>query len=451
MSDPLRWRAVGLGDVPPARTRHAGRRSAVALLDEQVVTGTAAGDVVAHDRTTLDERWRGTGAETASVVAAAPFGDGVAVGERSAEGAVRFYNRRTGELRWRYATAADVGAPQRESRFFLPFVADIVTDGDRLYVASRRYERGGERSGPPEGASGESEVSEASLGEASGEAESTREQEGPASRDGDRRSFASVVYAFDEAGDIVWRHGTDASPVGLDVGGRRLAVAYNRCPGTHRHGLVVLDTRTGAVRYDWDPGTDGRRRVGDASLVPDGVVVASYGDYCGYRLRDGGAERWRVDLGSPTEVDDETLYAYPNHVHATARGAVFVTGNTYSTEGRETAALHPREHTAFGYAPDGERVWTASVGGFANELGRDGDRVAVPGAQHFRTRNADAHGLRLFDTRAGSETTLATDGIITAVAMDAESLVAVEEPVAYHDEGETRGSYRLLLGTASSG
>ena len=410
MSNALQQRAVGLGDVPPARSRHAGKRSAVTLLEELVVTGTATGDVVAHDRTTLDERWRGgTETEMTSVVAAAPFGDGVAVGERSSGGTIRFYDQKTGELRWQYATATDLEAPQKSSRFFLPFVADIETDGDRLYVASRRYER-----------------------------------------DGDRRSFTSVVYAFDEAGDVVWTHDTDASPISLDVEGRRLAVAYNRCPGTHQHGLVVLDAETGTVRYEWDPGTDGQRRVGDVSIVEDGVVVASHGDYCGYRLRDGGAEQWCVDLGTPTEVDDETLYAYPNHVHATAHGAVFVTGNTYSTEDRETASLHPHEHTAFGYTPDGECVWTASVGGFANELGVGRDRVAVPGAQHFRTRNAEVHGLRIFSTETGPETALETDGIVTAVALDSGSFAAVEEPVVYHDEGENRGTYRLILGTTSA-
>ncbi|WP_135306135.1 outer membrane protein assembly factor BamB family protein [Haloarcula amylovorans] len=451
MSNARKRRAIGLGDVPPARSRHAGRRSAVALADELVVTGTATGDVVAHDRTTLDMRWR-TGRETemTSVVAAEPFADGVAVGERSPEGTVRFYDQDTGELRWQYATATDVGTPQKASRFFLPFIADIETEGDRLYVASRRYERGGERSEPSERASGESEVSKASLGTANGEADPTRERERPGSRDGVRRSFTSVVYAFDETGDVVWTHETDASPISLDVGDRRLAIAYNRCPGTHQHGLLVLDTETGAVRYEWDPGTDGQRRVGDVSLVEDGVVVASHGDYCGYRLRDGGAEQWCVNLGTPTTVDDETLYAYPNHVHATADGAVFITGNTYSTEGRETASLHPREHTALGYTQDGERVWTASVGGFASELGVEGDRVAIPGAQHFRTRNAEVHGLRIFSTETGPETTLETDGIVTAVALDSESFAAVEEPMVYHDDGVKRGTYRLLLGTASA-
>jgi len=404
-------RTTGLGDATPARSRHAGRRSAVALTDDLVIAGTATGDVVAHDGSTLAERWRaGTDTESTAVVSAVPFGDCVAVGERGPEGAVRLHDRDTGELRWQYATAADVGAPQKPSRFFRPFVADVATDGDLLYVAARRYER-----------------------------------------DGERRSFESVVYAFDRAGDAVWTHETDASPIALDADGRRLAVAYNRCPGAHDHGLVVFDAETGAVRYDWDPGTDGQRRVGDASLVDGGVVVASHGDYRGYRLDDGGAERWRVDLATPTTVDGETLYAYPNHVHATAEGVVFVTGNTYSTEGRETASLHPREHAALGYAPDGDRVWTASVGGFASELGADGARVAVPGAQHFRTRDAGVHGLRVFDTESGPEMALETDGIVTAVALEGDAFAAVEEPVTYHDDGERRGAYRLLLGELSDG
>ncbi|MFC6824915.1 PQQ-binding-like beta-propeller repeat protein [Halopelagius fulvigenes] len=407
MSDAGEPRAVELGEVTPARSRHAGRRSAVELVGELVVTGTAAGDVLAHDRSTLDERWSAeTWSESASVVSAASFGDGVAVGERGPEGTVRLYDADGGELRWAYDTAADVGTPQRASRFFLPFVVDTASDGDRLYVASRRYER-----------------------------------------DGDHRSFSSAVYAFDEGGEPIWTHETDASPISIDADGRRLGVAYNRCPGTHQYGLVVLNAETGAVRWEWDPGTDGQRRVGDVSLVGDGAVVASHGDYRGYRLGRGGSEEWRVDLAPPTSVGDETLYAYPNHAHATADGAVFVTGNTYSTDGRETESLHPREHTAFGYTPDGERAWTASVGGFAGELGTEGGRVAVPGAQHFRTRDADVHGLRLFGVGVGHGASLETDGVVTAVALDGEAFAAVEEPVVYHDDGEERGTYRLLLGT----
>lgn len=177
MSNAPQQRGVRLGDAPPARSRHAGKRSAVTLLGELVVAGTATGEVVAHDRATLDERWRKkTRTEMTSVVAAEPSGSGVVVGEHSLEGTIRFHDQATGELRWQYATATDIGTPQKSSRFFLPFVADIETDGDQLYVASRRYER-----------------------------------------DGDRRSFTSVVYAFDEAGDIVWRRDTDASPISLAV------------------------------------------------------------------------------------------------------------------------------------------------------------------------------------------------------------------------------------------
>lgn len=409
MSNALERRAIGLGDVMPARSRHAGRRSAVALVDELVVTGTATGAVVAHDRTTLDEHWRaGPETEMTSVVSVNPFGDGVVVGERSPEGTIRCYDLDTGDLRWQYTTATDVGDPQKPSRFFLPFVVDIKADDDRLYVASRRYER-----------------------------------------DGEQRSFTSVIYAFDEAGDVVWTRETDASPISLDVDDRRLAAAYNRCPGSHQHGLDVLDAETGHVRYEWDPGTDGQRRVGDVSLVEDGVVVASHGDYCGYRLCDGGSEQWCVDLATPTTVGDETLYAYPNHVHATPDGVTFVTGNTYSTEGRETASLHPREHAALGYTLDGECVWTASVGGFASELGTEGACVAVPGAQHFRTRDAEVHGLRLFDIESGPEADLETSGIVTAVAFDGETIAVVEEPVVYHDETRERGAYRLLIGSTA--
>lgn len=398
---PLEVQTTGLGEVTPARSRHAGRRSAVALVGEDVVVGTVDGRVRAFDAG-LTERWRAASDGDGSIVAVEPFDGGVAVGERGPAGAVRLYDR-NGSRRWRYETARELGSPTRESRFFLPFVAGLAADGDRLYVAARRYERSG------------------------GE-----------------RAFESAVYAFEPGGGLAWLYRTDASPIGLDVRGDRLAVAYNRCPGEHRAGLVVLDAASGRVRYTWDPPGGCQRRVGDVSLLVEGAVVASHADYRGYRLGPGGTDRWRADLATPTAVGDERLYAYPNHVHATDAGAVFVTGNSYPTEGRETEGLHPVEHTAFGYGPDGERRWTADVGGFAGGIGADGDRAAVPGAQQFRTRDPDAHGLRTVDVVEGPQAALRTDGVVTAAALAGGTVAAVEEPVVYHDEGIERGRYRLL-------
>ncbi|MFB6305313.1 MAG: PQQ-binding-like beta-propeller repeat protein [Haloferacaceae archaeon] len=395
--------AVALGGVDPARSRHAGRRSAVTLTPDAAVVGTATGDVVAVDPATGAERWRSDAGGDA-LVAAAPFAGGVAVGERGPAGGVRLHDDATGAVRWRHATAAEVGDPARDARFQLPFVAALEPAGDRLYAAARRYERGD-----------------------------------------DGRTFASAVYAFDADGVAAWTYRADASPIAVAADGDRVAVAYNRCPGDHQHGLVVLDAATGDVRWRWDPGNDGQRRVGDVSLVDGGAVVASHGDYRGYRLADGGEVRWRADLATPTRVGDETLYAYPNHVHATGAGAVFVTGNSYPEEGRETDGLHPDEHAAFGYGPDGEQRWRAPVEGFAGGVGADGDRVAVPGAQHFRRRDPESHGLRTFDVRSGARGERSTDGVVTAAAVADDRVAAVEEPVVYHDEGVERGAYRLHL------
>jgi outer membrane protein assembly factor BamB len=403
MSKTTERTAVSLGEVEPARSRHAGRRSAVALTDDAVVTGTASGDLVAHDRTTLAERWTAqVDGDDASVVAAEAFDDSVVVGERGPDGRIRCYDAATGERRWSYATAADVGDPAKNSRFFLPFIVAIESHRGRLYVGSRRYER------------------------ADGE-----------------RSFQSVVYAFEPDGDVAWTYETDASPITLDCHDDRVGVAFNRCTGTHQRGLVVLDADSGAERWSWDPGSDGQRRAGDVSLVPDGAVVASHGDYRGYRLRDGGTEEWAVDLATTEEVGEETLYAYPNHVHAGKSGVVFVTGNTYAQESRETESLHPNEHTAFGYTHDGAVAWTESVGGFASELGTTDETVVVPSAQHFRVRDAGDHGFSVFDVADGHVETVGIDGVVTAVDADADTTAAVEEPVVYHDEGTEHGAYRL--------
>jgi len=405
MSEALRRRTAYLGDVEPARSRHAGRRSAVALTDDLAVAGMADGGVRAFDRRTLDERWWVPGdADGGSVVAVEPVDDALVVGERGATGTIRCLDRETGLVRWRLDTATDLGPPQQDSRFFLPFVVALASDVDRCYAAARRYER-----------------------------------------DADARSFASVVYAVESDGSVAWRHETDASPIALAHRDGRLAVAYNRCPGDHRAGLQVLDAATGAVRTRWDPEAPGERRCGDVSLLPDGAVVASHADYRGYRLDRDGTVRWRVDLGRPTDVGGETLYAYPNHVHAGEGGVVFVTGNTYATEGRETESLHPTEHTAFGVTPGGECTWTADVGGFASGIAADGDRVAVPGAQHFRTRDAESHGWRVCDAAGGPVAERRTEGIVSAIDLAGDAVAAVEEPVVYHDEGTERGAYRVVV------
>jgi outer membrane protein assembly factor BamB len=380
----------------------------VTLAGDTAVVGTADGDLLGVDvggEEMPARRWRHESDADASVVAAIPFHGGVVVGERSARGAVRFHDA-DGALRWQYDTRDDVGAPQSDTRFLLPFVASLATDGKRVYAAARRYERG------------------------QGEEGTTRE-------------FESVVYAFSSSGEIEWTYRTDASPIALSVRDERLAVAYNRCPGTHQDGLVVLDSADGTPQWTWDPNTAGQRRVGDVALLDDGVIVTSHGDYCGYRLDQGGDARWRVPLGTPRERDGEAVYAYPNHVHASADGAVFVTGNTYPEDGRETDARHPNEHTATGVSLDGEKRWSSPVGGFASGLGADESLLAVPGAQHFRDRDAERHGLRVLDVASGHVDTMDTPGIVTAAAVNGETAVAVEEPVVYHDEGIEYGAYRL--------
>ena len=388
-----------LGDVALARSRHQGRRSAVELTTDAVVVGTADGEVRAFDRATLDEQWQ-TAAADGSIVALQSTERGIVAGERGAAGTVALYDS-DGTVRWRYETKADVGEATKETRFFLPFVASVATDDESVYAAARRYERVD-----------------------------------------DERQFESAVYAFTAEGKRRWTYETDASPISLDADGDRVAVAYNRCPGTHQRGLVVLDAETGAERWTWDPETEGQRRVGDVSLVDGGVVVTSHGDYRGYHL-DGGDKRWAVDLATPTTVDGETVYAYPNHVHATASGCVFVTGNTYPEEGRETEARHPNEHTALGFDADGSERFSLPVSGFASNVGTDGNRLAVPAAQNFRKRDPDDHACLLLDVRNGEIARRETDGVVTAAAVDGKTVVAVEEPVVYHDDGTERGAYRV--------
>ncbi|UIO99843.1 PQQ-like beta-propeller repeat protein [Halobaculum sp. CBA1158] len=430
-----------LDAVDPCGSRQRGRRSAVALLPELVVVGTAGGDLRAFERDgdggLGSERWRVAGEEP--VVALAPFDGGVLAGTRGERGLLRLVDA-DGTERWRVEAAADVGSPAKETRFWYPFVAALATDGDRAYAAARRYER---RSGGDDG---------------DGETDSARR-------------FESVVYAVEPDGTVAWRSPARASPIALATDGDRLAVAYNRCPepAAHDAGLVVLDAAAGDERLRWDPrvgvgsdaatpagrdadsGTADRgRAVGDVALTPDGYAVASHADRRGYLLdRDGGVTA-TLELGATATCDPadggepERAYAYPNHVVAGDGVVAFVLGNTFPVEGRETDARHPAEHTAVGVDPDGTERWRAPVGGFAHHVASDGDALAVPTAQHFRERDPSVHGVRLIDLADGRAQRRRTEGVAAAVALGGEAVAAVEEPVAYHDgDADGHGAYRL--------
>jgi outer membrane protein assembly factor BamB len=418
-------RRIPLGEVDPCGSRQAGRRSGATLTDQGPVVGLADGSVRAFDggealaasssrsadaRDDGAVRWSVEG--RGSAIELVPLGQGVLVGERSARGAIRFL--REGEERWRHEAADVVGGPAKQTRFFLPMVVDAAaggeandgesagrTDGETAFVAARRYER----------------------------------------RDGERQ-FESSIYALAPDGDVQWRYEADASPIAVEAFADGVAVAYNRCPGDHDDGLVVLDG-DGEVRWTWDPDRTAQRRVGDVSAASGGLAVASHADYRGYRLT-GGEVDWSVDLGAPLE-DGDRVYAYPNHVHATDAGAVFLTGNSFPEEGRETDERHPREQSAFGYSPDGDERWRAPVGGFCHEVATDGGRVLAPVAQHFRERDPAVHGWRLLDVADGPVVSADCEGVVTAAALAGDRRALVEEPVRYHDDGEVRGGYALHL------
>lgn len=391
---------VPLGDVEPAGSRGMRRRSAVAVVGDRVVVGTADGRVRAVSTATGEIEWT-AGLDGSAVALAAGPGDTVVAGTRGEDGTVAALEAASGAVRWRHRTADDLGTARGGDLLSLPYVVDLAGDDERVYAAARRYER-----------------------------------------DGENRSFESRVYAFGPDGSPAWTHRTDASPIAIDFEGARLAVAYNRCPGDHQCGLVVLDAESGTPRFTWDPGTPGDRRVGDVSLLADGVAVASHGDYRGYRLGEGGRERWAVDLATPIETGGETLYAYPNRVHATRNGVVFITGNSYPEAGRKAEGRHPNEHTIRAFAPDGAERWRADLEGWAGEFAA-GETIAVPRAQHLRDRDPGVHGLGLFDLTEGPLGERPFEGIATAAAVGEGRVAAVEEPVKYHDGEETHGEYRL--------
>jgi len=391
---------IDLGAVDPCGSRQAGRRSAVALTDAGAVVGLADGSVRAFAGS--EERWRADGEGAA--ITLAPFADGVLAGERSDRGAIRLLDG--GTERWRHDAADVLGGPTKDTRFFLPMVVDAAVSDGTAYVAARRYER----------------------------------------RD-DGRAFESAVYALSADGEVRWRYDADASPIAVAPLEGGVAVAYNRCPGGHDDGVVVLGA-DGNERWTWDPGREATRRVGDVAAIDGGLVVTSHADYRGYRL-GGGEVAWRTDLGRPQTGGDE-VYTYPNHVAADGSGVVFATGNTFPAEGRETDERHPNEQSAFGYTPDGKHRFRAALGGFSHGIASDGRRVLAPIAQHFRERDPSVHGVRLLDTSEGLVATGDCDGVCTAAALDGDRLAFVEEPVEYHDDdGGVRGSYTLWI--ASSG
>lgn len=403
---------VALGEIESARSRHMWTRSAVHATDDVVIAGQWDGTVTAYNADSLEPQWTVEHPNHVAGITTLDGDDGTAivVAGRGETGTIAVYDLETGEIRWRYETVDDVGDPVKDSIFYLPYVVTLETDddGDRLYAAARRYER-----------------------------------------DGETRRWYSTVFAFDTDGTVRWRYETDASPIALslDDAGERLAVGYNRCMGDHDNGLVVLEADTGNLAWTWDPGTEGDRRVGDVSFDGKTLAVSSHGDKRGYLLGPHGAEQWAVDLATETEIEDETLYAYPNHAYANDGTIAFVTGNTYAIDSRETGNRHPNEHRLAVFDDSGDLVWDADLGGFAHELAADGADIVVPCAQNFRVRDPDTHAVRRFDLESGPVGLERLDGIATAATVAGETVATIEEPVAYHDDGRTRGEYALRVGS----
>ncbi|QLG47538.1 PQQ-binding-like beta-propeller repeat protein [Natrinema halophilum] len=422
-NDRAEFRSVSLGKIEPARSRHMWTRSAVHLPETEalVVTGEWDGTVTGRDADTLESRWTadhpGHAVGIASLEASGSGMDSdeqdgraetIVVGGRGKTGTIAAYDAESGDRRWRYDTADDVGEAVKDTVFYRPYVVALETDRTGLYAAARRYER-----------------------------------------DGEARRWYSTVYAFDPDGTVRWTYETDASPIALDLDadGDRLAVGYNRCMGDHDTGLVVLETDSGDLAWTWDPGTEGDRRVGDVSIDGESIAVSSHGDKRGYLLGSGGAERWSVDLAVETEIDGETLYAYPNHVFAHNGRIAFVTGNTYAQAGRETGNRHPNEHRIAAFDADGDLVWADDVRGFVHGLATAGGRLVVPCAQNFRVRDPTTHRIRWFDLTSGDGDSERLGGIATAAAVEGGTVAAIEEPVEYHDDGELRGEYALRVGS----
>ncbi len=398
---------VSLGDLGPAASRHNWRRSAVAVDGGTVFAGLADGRAIAYDLENGEakERWSLKGDDERSVVSMDVADSLLVTGERGPEGRVRVRSADSGDLLWEHASAEDVGSPADGTVFAQPFVVDVQVVGGTVVAAARRYER-----------------------------------------DGDLREWSSVVYGFDLAGDLEWAYDAQASPIAVDGDDERVAVAYNRCPDNHDHdhGLVVLDRETGEEVANWDPGTPGERRVGDVALTEAGIAVASHGDKHGYLLDCDCGEIRRVDLASERDLEGETVYAYPNHVVAADGRAVFVTGNTFAEECRDPDGRHPNEHTAVGVDLEGgDLEWSHDVRGFARCVSASGGLVAVPSAQNFRERDAETHAVHLLEAESGPLESRPIEGISSAGDLAGDRLAVIEEPVEYHDEGVTRGEYRL--------
>lgn len=394
---------VDLGEIAPRGTRQQWRRSAVLLSDDTAFVGTADGAVRAIDTDSASERFREpVGERTVALTAGS---DELVVGTRGADGWLRGLDPDTGERRWSIRTADDIGEPTKETLFYQPFVVDLLVSDGRAVAAARRYERDPSGEGPD-------------------------------------REFHSIVYGIED-GRVQWRYETDGSPIALDERDGSIAVAFNRCPGGHDAGVVVLDAATGEERWCWNPDGDGRRRAGDVEFVDSGVAVASHADYRGYLLEEGSV-RWRVDLGRPEEHGEETLYTYPTHAEPLDDGVAFLTGNTFPEDGRQADGRHTNEHTLAVVDSEGVVSRRDSIGGWVGTTVSVGDEVLIPCGQHFRDRDPSRHGL--YSASADrTEQIHSTAGPVTAVDGTDRLIAAVEDPVEFHDDDDVHGTYQLHL------
>lgn len=418
--------SIFLGDIPTPNYDRMGFTKAVLRYSEAEagwIVGTERGELFlfADDGRQLWKRTLGIGKLISLCLSA--DGSIAFVGEQSPEGNIYAINARTGDILWKRASSAYIGADPSQRSY--PSVVHIVTDkDDNVYANAYRF----------------------------------------LMRKDGVRAYSARMLALSKTGKMLWqfpeREAMDSWINWCDVSdaaGRAVlsTSAYDFRPEMrYKDTLYFIDKRSGAalesVFVPAVPPFDNTVLRGSPNFSGDGKFMAACAsDGRGFLFDERGGILWQRWLSQPTQVDGAWINASGRDGFVVPGGVLFTTINTYNRENWQlpTPVEHPSCNSLFAFDRQGKYLYQYQAAGTMEELAFAGNLVACAIGRNVRTHNYRAHGALVLDLASGREEDFfATEGPCQTIAIsaDGKNVAGVEAPAVLPD-GKILGAYRLHL------
>lgn len=378
----------------------------------------------------------------------------VFVGEQSTDGNVYCFSADKGKIIWKYSTAQDIGSLDDTlleaglwSGMVKPNVREVITNGDTLYIRSRRTR----------------------LIEANGRREKIK---------------IAKIYAFDrKTGRLKWTYpkngrleGYRNSVLRISQDGKYASWVTFDWDKEANPLIFVFNAENGEILWKYQ--CDTIEKYFKSSTAYAGVAFSIDSHYAAAALNDGrmmvfdnlkSIERGKgvvlniIKLTVPIEAGTVPVMTYMSrHLFTRDNNLIVSTGNTYTTPFADTKLppmYHPNATSIFCLNIQGELLWRFTAGGNPNSIDLRYDKnreyLAVSFCHNVRSKDINEHGFYIFDLAkdGGSFSKIKsfyhTDGICVdaRLAPDLSRVFAIEAVIDMDlsSKVDYRGEHRLNL------